>query len=143
MYERFLPLKHHLEKMLGTRVVLRVARDDESARPEIGRGDVHIAFLDPAGVLRGAGEVPREGQALASAVESGSGVVRVVDAGGKRLALGMRESAFSYVTAIRQGQYGVDRARGRPRDGRASALAIIDPGLLARIDPGAIISTRG
>ncbi len=113
MYERFLPLKHHLEKALGVRVVIRVARDHESALQEIGRGDVHIAFLDPATycevraryreqVAPLASAVGRDGRASRSVLvaKSGSGIERVVDAGGKRLALGTRQSAFSYVMPL-------------------------------------------
>jgi phosphonate transport system substrate-binding protein len=113
MYERFLPLKHHLEKTLGMEVVIRVARDHESALQEIGRGDVHIAFLDPAAycevrakygekVAPLASAVGREGGASRSVLvaKSGSGIERVIDAGGKRLALGTRQSAFSYLMPL-------------------------------------------
>jgi phosphate/phosphite/phosphonate ABC transporter binding protein len=113
MYERFLPLKHHLEKALGTRITIRVARDHESALQEIGRGDVQIAFLDPATycevrskyhdkVAPLASAVGRDGRGSRSALvaKSGSGIDRVVDAGGKRLALGTRQSAFSYVMPL-------------------------------------------
>jgi ABC-type phosphate/phosphonate transport system substrate-binding protein len=106
MYERFLPLKRHLQKTLGMEVVLRVARDDESARQEIGRGDVHVAFLDPAAYCEVRARFREKVGPLASAVgrdrggsrsvlvaKEGSGVERVVDAGGRRLALGTRESA--------------------------------------------------
>ncbi len=113
MYERFLPLKHHLEKTLGMRVVVRVARDHESALQEIGRGDAHIACLDPAAycelrakyrekVVPLVSAVGRDGRASRSVLvaKSGSGIERVVDAGGKRLALGTRQSAFSYVMPL-------------------------------------------
>ena len=113
MYERFQPLKHHLENMLSMRVVLRVARDHESALQEIGRGDVHIAFLDPAAycevrakygekVVPLASAVGRDGRGSRSVLvaKSGSGVQRIVDAAGKRLALGTRQSAFSYVMPL-------------------------------------------
>ncbi len=113
MYERFLPLKHHLEKTLGMRVAIRVATDHESALQEIGRGDVDIACLDPAAycearakyrdqVVPLASAVGRDGGASRSVLvaKSGSGVERVVDAGGKRLALGTRQSAFSYVMPL-------------------------------------------
>ena len=113
MYERFLPLKRHLQKTLGMEVALRVARDDESARQEIGRGEVQIAFLDPAAYCGLRARFHEKVSPLASAVgrdgggsrsvlvaRGGSGITRIVDAGGKRLALGTRESAFSYVMPL-------------------------------------------
>jgi phosphate/phosphite/phosphonate ABC transporter binding protein len=113
MYERFLPLKHHLEKTLGMRVAIRVARDHESALQEIGRGDAHIACLDPAAycevrakyrekVMPLVSAVGRDGRASRSVLvaKSGSGIERVVDVGGKRLALGTLQSAFSYVMPL-------------------------------------------
>jgi phosphonate transport system substrate-binding protein len=113
MYERFLPLKQHLQRALRTRIVIRVARDHESALQEIGRGDVQIAFLDPATycevrakyrdkVAPLASAVGRDGRGSRSVLvaKSGSGIERVVDAGGKRLALGTRQSAFSYVMPL-------------------------------------------
>ncbi len=113
MYERFLPLKVHLEKALGVRVALRVARDHESALQEIGRGEVQLACLDPAGYAElraryGARVVPlasavgKDGSASRSVLvaKSGGGVERVVDAAGRRLALGSRPAAFSYVMPL-------------------------------------------
>jgi phosphate/phosphite/phosphonate ABC transporter binding protein len=113
MYERFLPLKHHLEKALGANVVIRVARDHESALEEIGRGDVQVAFLDPAAYCEVRAKYRAEVAPLASAVgrdgrgsrsvlvaKAGSGIERAVDAAGKRLALGTRQSAFSYVMPL-------------------------------------------
>ncbi len=125
MYERFLPLKHHLEKALSMRVVLRVARDHDSALEEIGRGDVQLAFLDPAAycevrakyrekVVPLASAVGRDGRGSRSVLvaKSGSGVERVIDAAGKRLALGTRRSAFSYVTPLAM----LDDLGIKPRD---------------------------
>jgi phosphate/phosphite/phosphonate ABC transporter binding protein len=113
MYERFLPLKYHLEKTLSMQVVLRVAKDHESALQEIGRGDAHIAFLDPAAycevraryghkVAPLASAVGRDGRASRTVLvtKSGSALSRVVDTAGKRLALGTRQSAFSYVMPL-------------------------------------------
>jgi phosphonate transport system substrate-binding protein len=113
MYERFLPLKHHLEKALAMRVAVRVATDDDAALQELGRREVAIACLDPAAysearakyrerVVPLASAVGRDGGASRSVLvaKSGSAVRRVVDAAGKRLALGMRQSAFSYVMPL-------------------------------------------
>lgn len=113
MYERFLPLKHHLEMALGTPIAVRVAKDFESAAQEIGRGEVHLACLDPAaycevrarfkeGVAPLVSAVGREGLASRSVLvaKSGNGIARAVDAGGKRLALGAQQSAFSYLMPL-------------------------------------------
>lgn len=113
MYERFLPLKHHLEKTLGMRVAIKVATDHDSALHQIGRGEVDVACLDPAAYCEArakygerivplASALGRDGGASRSVLvaKSGSGIDRVVDAGGKRLALGTRRSAFSYVMPL-------------------------------------------
>ncbi len=113
MYERFLPLKRHLEKTLGMRVAIKAATDHESALQQIGRGEVHVACLDPAAYCEARAKYGERIVPLASALgrdgggsrsvlvaKSGSGIDRVVDAEGKRLALGTRQSAFSYVMPL-------------------------------------------
>ncbi|MBA4371414.1 MAG: phosphate/phosphite/phosphonate ABC transporter substrate-binding protein [Thermodesulfovibrio sp.] len=110
MYERFLPLKYYLEKMLNRPVVLQVAKDYETAMQEIGEGRVQLACLDPVTycevrarfqekVIPLVKPVGRDGARSRSvlAVKQGSGIERVVDAKGKRLALGSPQSSFSYL----------------------------------------------
>lgn len=110
MYERFLPLKYYLEKVLDRPVVLRVAKDYETAIQEIGEGRVQLACLDPAAycevrarfhekVMPLVKPVGRDGARSRSVlvVKQGSGIERVVDAKGKRLALGSPQSSFSYL----------------------------------------------
>jgi phosphonate transport system substrate-binding protein len=112
MYERFLPLKHHLEMALRTPIAIRVASDFDAAVQAIGRGEVHLACLDPAAycevrakfkdeVAPLVSAIAREGPASHSVlVAKSGGMERAVDAGGRRLALGARQSAFSYVMPL-------------------------------------------
>ncbi len=113
MYERFLPLKYYLENQLKRPVIIRVAKDYESAIREIGEGIVHMAFLDPAAycevrarygnkVVPLARPVGKGGVTSRSvlAVKEKSGIERVADLRGKRLALGSRQSSFSYLIPL-------------------------------------------
>lgn len=113
MYERFLPFKYYLEDTLKRPVVIRVAKDYESAIYDIGNGHVHMSFLDPAAyvevraryknrvipLVRVIGE---EGAASRSVfvTKEGSGIEKITDVRGKRLALGSKNSSFSYLIPI-------------------------------------------
>lgn len=113
MYQRFLPLKYYLEKTLGVPVTIKIARDYESAIDEIGSGRVHMAYLDPAAycevraryknrvapLVRAIG---KQGSLSRSVlvVKAGSPTGKVVDIKGKRLALGSRQSSFSYLVPL-------------------------------------------
>ncbi len=113
MYERFLPLRYYLENVLKRPVVIKVARDYETAMLEIGTGLVQLAFLDPATycevrkryrnkVTPLVKVIGNEGATSHSALvtKNGSGIERVVDVKGKRLALGSQQSSFSYLIPL-------------------------------------------
>ena len=113
MYERFVPLKYYLEKALGMPVIIKVAKDYESAIEELGSGRVQMACLDPATYCqvraRYKGKVVplvkaigKEGATSRSVLvaKSGSGIERVVDVKGKRIALGNEQSSFSYLIPL-------------------------------------------
>lgn len=113
MYQRFLPLKYYLESHLKRPVIMKVAKDYETAIREIGEGVVHLAFLDPATycevrtrygdhVLPLVRPVGKGGVTSRSvlAVKEKSGIEKVADLRGKRLALGSRQSSFSYLIPL-------------------------------------------
>ncbi len=113
MYGRFLPLKYYIEKSLNMPVTLRIAKDHESAISEIGSGKVHIACLDPvtyceARARHGSKVMPlvravgRGGATSRSVLvtKAGSGIERVVEMKGRRLALGNRQSTLSYLIPL-------------------------------------------
>lgn len=113
VYERFLPLKYHLEKSLGSPVSIQIARDYETAINELGVGQVHIAVLDPATYcevraryrdnVKPLARVLGERAAASRSVlvtKEGSGIRKVADVHGKRLALGNRQSSFSYLIPL-------------------------------------------
>ncbi|MBI5846529.1 MAG: phosphate/phosphite/phosphonate ABC transporter substrate-binding protein [Nitrospirae bacterium] len=109
MYEKFLPLRYYLEKILKRKVTIHVARDYDSAIKEIGEGSVHLACLDPAVYCEiraryGRGIVPlarpageEGGSRSVFVVKSSSGIERLVDLKKKRVALGSEHSSFSYL----------------------------------------------
>lgn len=106
MYEKFLPLREYLEQSLGRKVLLQVARSHQEAISSIGTGQAHIAYLDPSAYCE-ARQRYRVAP-LAKAVIEGSPtyksvivsrkdspVERIVDARGRRLALGSVWSSSS------------------------------------------------
>ncbi|PKL51935.1 MAG: hypothetical protein CVV37_03935 [Nitrospira bacterium HGW-Nitrospira-1] len=113
MYERFLPLKYYLENQLKRPVIIKVAKDYESAVRGIGEGVVHLAFLDPAAYCEVMAQyknrvVPlvrsmgKEGATSRSVlvVKDNSGIEKAADVKGKRLALGNKQSSFSYLIPL-------------------------------------------
>lgn len=113
MYERFLPFKHRLEDTLKRPVVIKVAKDYESAIHAIGNGNVHMSFLDPAAYVKARAiyrdrviplfnVVGEEGATSRSVfvTKEGSGIEKITDVKGKRLALGSKNSSFSYLIPI-------------------------------------------
>ncbi len=48
MYEKFLPLKEYIGKETGRKIVLRVAKNYQEAIEAIGKGEAHLAYLDPS-----------------------------------------------------------------------------------------------
>ncbi|NLI29369.1 MAG: phosphate/phosphite/phosphonate ABC transporter substrate-binding protein [Nitrospiraceae bacterium] len=113
MYEKFLPLKYHLERQLGRPVQIRIARDYQSAVADLVSGAAHLAYLDPASYcearVRYRGKVIPLVRATGADVATARsvlvardvrGVEKIVDVRGKRLALGTRESSFSYLIPL-------------------------------------------
>ncbi len=113
MYERFVPLKYYLENILRRPVTIKVAKDYEDAIHEIGSGKVHMAFLDPAAycevraryrnkvvpLVRPVGEGGATSRSVL-AVKDKSGIAKAADVKGKRLALGSKQSSFSYLIPL-------------------------------------------
>lgn len=112
MYTSFLPLKYHLEKILNAPIIIRIAKDYESAIDDIGTGQVHMAYLDPAAycevrarygdkvtpLVRAIGKQGTSRSVLVA--KRGGSVNKLVDVFGKRLALGNRHSSFSYLIPL-------------------------------------------
>lgn len=113
MYARFVPLKYYLENILRRPVTIKVAKDYENAINEIGSGKVHMAFLDPAAycevraryrnkvvpLIRPVGKGGATSRSVL-AVKDKSGIASVADVKGKRLALGSKQSSFSYLIPL-------------------------------------------
>ena len=113
MYERFVPLKYYLEGVLKRQVIIKVAKDYETAIKEIGEGHSHLAFLDPAAycearakyknkVIPLVSPIGKDGATSRSVivVKANSGIERIIDLKGKRLALGNKQSSFSYLIPL-------------------------------------------
>lgn len=113
MYEKFLPLKYHLERQLGRPVRISIARDYQSAIADLANGDAHLAYLDPAAYCEA--RVRYRGKVLPLVRATGPdvaaarsvlvardirGIEKIVDVRGKRLALGSRQSSFSYLIPL-------------------------------------------
>ena len=120
MYEKFLPLKDHLEMTLGRKIVLRVAHNHQEALESIGAGRAHLAYLDPSTYCEAKsryGVVP-----LAKSVMGGSSTYRsvivarkdspinkIVEAKGRRLALGnSRSSSSSLIPTVLFKEVGIE-----------------------------------
>jgi len=120
MYEKFLPLKDHLETTLSRKIVLKVARNHQEAVESIGTGRAHLAYLDPSAYCEAKsrfGVIP-----LAKPVMGGSSTYRsvivarndspinkIVDAKGRRLALGnSRSSSSSLIPAVMFKEVGIE-----------------------------------
>jgi ABC-type phosphate/phosphonate transport system substrate-binding protein len=113
MYEKFVPLKYYLENVLKRPVIIKVAKDYETAIHEIGNGQVHMAFLDPAAycevraryrnkvvpLIRAIGKDGATSRGVL-VVKDKSGIDKAADVKGKRLALGSKQSSFSYLIPL-------------------------------------------
>lgn len=113
MYERFVLLKYYIENVLKRPVIIKVAKDYETAIHEIGKGQMHMACLDPATycevraryknkVVPLVRPIGKEGATSRSvlAVKDSSGIEKVADVKGRRLALGNKQSSFSYLIPL-------------------------------------------
>jgi phosphate/phosphite/phosphonate ABC transporter binding protein len=108
MYEKFLPLKDYLEKAISREIILKIAQNYQEAIEEIGAGQAHLAYLDPAAYCEARhrhGIVPlvktiRSGSSTYRSVivtRKDSGINRIIEGRGKRLALGNISSSSSYL----------------------------------------------
>jgi phosphate/phosphite/phosphonate ABC transporter binding protein len=108
MYEKFLPLKDHLERALSRKVVLKVASTHEEAIESIGTGRAYLAFFDPSAyceVKHRYGVVPLVKPILGGTSTYASVIVarkdspirKIIEAKGKRLALGNVHSSSSHL----------------------------------------------
>jgi len=107
-YEKFLPLKDYLEKAISRKIVLRIAQNYQEAIHSIGTGEAQLAYLDPSAYCEARflyRIVPmvktiRNGSPTYRSVivaRSDSGIHKIVEAKGKRLALGNNSSSSSYL----------------------------------------------
>ncbi|MEK6744670.1 MAG: PhnD/SsuA/transferrin family substrate-binding protein [Nitrospirota bacterium] len=106
MYERFLPVKDHIERATGRPVLLKVARSHQEAIESIDSGQAQLAYLDPAAYCearRLSGVEPLVKTVVGGAATSRSVIVtrsdspitKIVDGRKKRLALGATHSSLS------------------------------------------------
>ena len=119
MYEKFLPLKEHLEKAISRKIVLKIAQNHQEAVESIGKGRAHLAYFDPSAYCEAKsryGVVP-----LAKPITGGSStytsvivarrdspIRKIVEARGKRLALGnIRSSSSSFIPTVMFKEVGI------------------------------------
>lgn len=119
MYEKFLPLKEHLEKALSRKIVLKVAQNHQEAVESIGSGRAHLAYFDPSAYCEAKqryGVVPlakpvMDGSSTYTSVivaREDSPIRKIVEAKGKRLALGnSRSSSSSLIPAVMFKEVGI------------------------------------
>jgi phosphonate transport system substrate-binding protein len=119
MYEKFLPLKEHLEKEISRKVVLKVARNYDAAIEAVGTGEAHLAYLDPSAYCEAKqryGVIPlakavRAGSSTYKSVivtRKGSAFNRIIDLKGKRLALGnIWSSSSSLIPSVMFKELGI------------------------------------
>ncbi len=111
--ERFMPIKYYLERSLNRALILRVPKDYQTAIEDIGKTDNVIAFLDPAtycevkrkykegivSIMKTYFREDNKPHSVLVAKES-SPLSKAADAKGKRLALGSKDSSFSYLIPV-------------------------------------------
>jgi phosphate/phosphite/phosphonate ABC transporter binding protein len=119
MYEKFLPLKDHLEKALSRKIVLKVAQNHQEAVESIGTGRAHLAYFDPStyceakhryGVFPLAKPVMGGSPTYTSVIvaRTDSPIRKIVEAKGKRLALGnLRSSSSSLIPTVMFKEVGI------------------------------------
>ncbi len=112
MYEKFLPLKYYLERELGRPVIIKIAPDYQSAIADLAAGATHLSYLDPAAYCEARSRHGDKVIPLVRAVGVDAaarsvlvtkdirGIEKVVEVRGKRLALGSRQSSFSYLIPL-------------------------------------------
>jgi len=128
MYEKFLPLKDYLEKAVGRDIKLKIAQNYQEAIESIGKGEAHLALLDPSAycearyrykvlpvsltVLNGSSKYKSVIVARAD-----SSINKIVETKGKRLALGNKSSSSSYlIPAVMFKEVGIGLDNFKPVD---------------------------
>jgi phosphate/phosphite/phosphonate ABC transporter binding protein len=119
MYARFQPVKEQLEKKTGRKISLRVAQSHQEAIESIGAGRAHLAYLDPSAYCEARNRyavIPLARTNLAGAstyrsvivTRADSGIGKIVDGRGKRLALGTPSStSSSLIPAVMFNEVGI------------------------------------
>jgi phosphate/phosphite/phosphonate ABC transporter binding protein len=119
MYEKFQPLKAYLEKSISRKIVLKVAQNHQEAVESIGAGEAHLAYFDPStyceakhryGVVPLAKPVMNGSSTYTSVIvaRNDSPIRKIVEAKGKRLALGnIRSSSSSLIPAVMFKEVGI------------------------------------
>ncbi len=118
MYEKFLPLKDYLEKTASRQIVLRVAQNYQDAIESIGSGRADLAYLDPAAYCEA-----RHKQRIVPLVKTiwngsstyrsvivtrkDSGIDKIIDAKGRRIALGNISSSSYLIPAVMFKEVGI------------------------------------
>jgi len=120
MYERFLPVKDHLERATGRRVLLKIAQTYQEAIDSVGMGGAHLAYLDPAAYCEARSRsavaplvrTVLEGSLFARSVivtRADSPITRIIDGRGKSMALGAaRSSSSSLIPIVMFKEVGID-----------------------------------
>ncbi len=107
-YEKFLPLRDYLEKVTSRKIILKIAHNYQEAIAEIGSGPAHLAYLDPAAYCEARHQhriVPivktiwRGSSTYRSVIvtRKDSGINKIIEAKGRRFALGNMSSSSSYL----------------------------------------------
>ena len=108
MYEKFLPLRDYLEKVLSRKISLKIAQNYQDAIEEIGSGEARLAYLDPAAYCEARHQhriipiVKTVWNGLSTyrsviVTRKDSGINKIIEAKGKRFALGNTSSSSSYL----------------------------------------------
>ena len=108
MYEKFLPLKEHLERSISRKILLKVAQNYQEAIDAVGSGHAHIAYLDPSAYCEAkkryrvvlVAKAILDGSSTYKSVivaRKDSPVNKIVEVKGKKLALGNVWSSSSYL----------------------------------------------
>ncbi len=108
MYEKFLPLITYLEQAVARPITLKIAKNYQQAIEEIRTGKSDLTYLDPAAYCEARhrhrifplAKTIRSGSSTYRSVivtRRDSGINRIIEGKGKRLALGNISSSSSYL----------------------------------------------
>ncbi len=118
MYEKFLPLKDYIEKTASRQIVLKVAQNYQDAIESISSGRADLAYLDPAAYCE-ARHLHRivpivktmwNGSSTFRSVivtRKDSGINKIIDAKGRRFALGNKSSSSYLIPAVMFKEVGI------------------------------------